>query len=111
MSTFNVHDTVTLMTSYHANTRFALTRLADDKDDPRSVYQMCLADYRHPSEDATLLQKASDRSFAVESDRPSLKLCPLQDPLCLSASNTTMITQFAYGDECYQVYAFDPDKV
>lgn len=75
MSTFNVHDTVTLMTSRHANTRFALTRLAnDDKDDHRSVYQMCLADYQHPSEDATLLQKASDRSFAVESDRPSLKL-------------------------------------
>lgn len=111
MNTFNVHDAVTLMTSSHANIRFALVRLVAENDDPRSVYQMCLADYSHPSEDATLLQKASDRSFAVEPDRPSLKLCPLQDPLSLNASNTSMITQFTYGDECYQVYAFDPGRI
>ena len=104
MLNFTAHDTAICITSSHAQTKFALARLTSENNDARSVYQLCLTDHKLDSEESTLLQKASDRSFAVGPDRPGLKLSTAQDHYTIT--NPQLITQFTYGDECYEVFAF-----
>lgn len=109
MLNFIAHDTAILITSTYAKTKFALARLTSENDDPRSVYQLCLSDHKLDSEDGMLLQKASDRSFAVSPDRPSLRLSTAQDHYTIT--NPQLIAQFAYGNECYEVFAFKEQPI
>lgn len=105
MLNFIAHDTAILVTTAHARTKFALARLTSENNDERSVYQLCLSDHKLDSEESSLLQKASDRSFAVEDNRPLLKLATGQDHYTIT--DPQLITQFTYGNECYEVFAFE----
>lgn len=100
---FNAHDTAILIVSAHDGQHFALTR-THAEDEERSVYQMCLADYDLASEKESLLQKASKHAFAMP-NVPVLRLCPAQDMPDLSDTNITMVCEFTYGKNTYQVHA------